>query len=125
MLRAVGDDSSYSSSMNEPMTYENSPYTILLHSEALEQVKSIQLLPRNGSYEFNALVRISNDYRWHWITDYISDIDVIKRFINGIIDRHLTLFPEDEDLFLNWRRELNCLKDIDSRGISLMHEELH
>ncbi|MBE4779459.1 hypothetical protein J8A87_20235 [Vibrio parahaemolyticus] len=122
MLRVVGDNASYEQHCSN---YENSPYMILLSSEALEQVKSVQLLPLNGTFEFNALVRISNDYRWHWITDHISDIDFINESISQMIDRHLSLFPEDEEVFIDWKRELKNTDRIETNGISLMYEELH
>lgn len=122
MLRVVGDNASYEQQCSN---YENSPYMILLSSEALEQVKSVQLLPLNGTFEFNALVRISNDYRWHWITDHISDIDFITESIYQMIDRHLSLFPEDEEVFIDWKRELKNTDRIETNGISLMYEELH
>lgn len=123
MLRVVGDNTSYE--QEHCCNYENSPYMILLSSEALEQVKSVQLLPLNGTFEFNALVRISNDYRWHWITDHISDIDFITESISQMIDRHLSLFPEDEEVFIDWKRELKNTDRLEANGISLMYEELH
>lgn len=101
-----------------------SPYFLLLQSNALEEVKSIKINPLINTYEFNALVRIDGDYRWHWVSDTIESIDVVVDTCTKLFDVHLQNFPEHFHMFEHWYNEIKQKEKISRGGLFLTHEIL-
>ena len=103
---------------------EHNAFNILLNSKALEQVKSIQIIPISEHFEINMLVRINGDYRWHWVSDIIHSVEYILDISNQVIDTHLSLFPEDSYVLNGWRKTISNAAHQDNFNVSVLYQEL-
>ncbi len=94
-------------SKTEIEKYECSPLSILILSGAPVNLKSIIINEVSESYSVRLLIKLDNDYRWHWVSDIIDSISVVKHFIISIINNIKEKNTIKNFEYLNmWRDEI-------------------
>ena len=94
-------------SKTEIEKYGCSPLSILILSGAPVNLKSIIINEVSESYSVRLLIKLDNDYRWHWVSDIIDSISVVKHFIISIINNIKEKNTIKNFEYLNmWRDEI-------------------
>lgn len=101
---------------------QESVFALLIQSQSVNRLKSIHVGPNaNGLIELKVLLRITQDYRWHWISDSFSSPSSAWIIADTLIDNHVHQHPEDADEMNAWRKELENMNAYQTNGVSVFH----
>lgn len=100
----------------------DSVFSLLIQSQSVSRLKSIHVGPNdNGSIELKVLLRITQDYRWHWVSDSFSSSSEVWIIADTLIDNHVQQHPEDVEEMNLWRKELEKMDTYQSGGVSVFY----
>lgn len=99
---------------------QDSVFSLLIQSQSVNRLKSIHIgQSENGGIELKVMLRITQDYRWHWISDTFSSASEVWIVADTLIDNHVHQHPEDIDEMNAWRKELEKMDNFDTSGVSV------
>ena len=101
---------------------QDSVFSLLIQSQSVSRLKSIHIGPRpSGEIELKVMLRITQDYRWHWISDTFNSASEVWIVADTLIDNHVHQHPEDEEEMNAWRKELENMKAYEDSGVSVFY----
>jgi hypothetical protein len=94
-------------------------FDLLLESDQVESVKSIMMVPVEGTgFEMCVMLSFFDDSRWNWAKDVLTDKSTGYFLADRFIDIHLENNPHDDLEMERWRKVIQQVDLYETTGVA-------